>query len=181
MSVISWRMGRAGAAWTLAIAVVLVGLALCGVGEASRVATQTLRMSVTGASVFDMPASSASVRLGVPLGSMASLASSYVIVGPAGGKTIITAGWDKNDMAPGGCRLRLDLDGTAPNPRAQSEGIVVSSVARRVLTLTGSSFAGPSAPGAPHFKYSLEVEDAAAPSGAGPQAVTVTLTLTEAS
>ena len=182
---IDCQSGCRGSAVACLLVAAAILLASAGGAGASDSATQTVRMTVTEASVFEVP--TAPVVLTAPVApraggvrAEASLVSRYTIIEPRGEARILTAHWSEGDRAPAGCRLRLEIAGTASLASVQAEGITVSPVAQRVLAFSGSSSTGTRA-GETTFKYSLEVGDRAAIDRGEHQAVTVTLTLIDLS
>jgi hypothetical protein len=166
------------------MATIVLGSA--GVARASDSATQTVRMTVTEASVFDVPTTP--VVLAAPVAPRADgvcaealLVSRYTIIESSGETRVLTANWSEGDRAPAGCRLGLEISRMASLPPVEVEGITVSPVARRVLALSGSSSTGTTRPGGSTVKYTLEVGDRAAINRGEHQAVTVTLTLIDLS
>jgi len=175
--------GARVAACLLGATLLLASAAGAGASEA---AAQTVRMTVTEASVFEVPTTP--VVLAAPVAprasgvrAEASLVSHYTIIESSGETRALTANWNEGDRAPAGCRLRLEMGRMASLSSVEVAGITVSPVAQRVLAVSGSSATGTARTGGTALKYTLEVGDRAATRRGEHEAVTVTLTLIDLS
>jgi hypothetical protein len=155
-----------------------------GTGACSDSAAQTVRMVVTGASVFDaQPLATIHTTDPAPSRDRSSLSEAlslfrYTIVGPGEDKCILTASLGEGAGMPAGSSLALEVKSVSHSSTERPGGTNLSTTARKVLAVSGSSATG--ADGA-SFTYTLEPDSRSKPAAAARGRVAVTLTLTDGS
>ena len=168
--------------------VFLVGLV--GPVLAADTATQSVQLNVDEVCVIDVTGDPAALTITAPaLGGQTpagvsdnSTYAQYTSVVCGAAARSLTANWGGADAAPSGCSLSLEVTGlTAGCGSPVVGGITVSSVAQNIVGSIGSCATGTGATDGAQLTYTLSVSDHTQLDSCDDQAVTVTLTLTDAS
>jgi hypothetical protein len=171
------------------ILVVVICLGLTAVASAAGTSTQSVRMRVDKACILGIKAESEDSQARAGVGDVTSKTGRCMltrahytsVVSPADSRTI-TASWDGSDTALPGCSLRLEVAELALGCGATVPGgIRLSRTAQSIVTDIGSCATGTPQASDPRLIYTLGIDDPDGTRTGHRSAVTVTLTITDAS